>query len=214
MQYFKNWLKEKDNNKLIKDINYKIKSLYMNNEIKEVHEIFNSQWNQYIDLSYDNGSILEFAGLLKEFKEPGKALKEIKFLIDYIEQSKDSTTINTNKEKYYNAIHNILLTAINFNKKDILVYITKEQALVEIDFNYANCALITNCFPKNNNQTKKEIFNYFIMECNLKRNEEIEKALRKVKREDILEIFDKIELYSKISNKLNDDKPISKKLKI
>ena len=119
-----------------------------------------------------------------------------------------------NKEKYYNAIHNILLKPINFNKKDILVYITKEQALVEIDFNYANCALITNCFPKNNNQTKKEIFNYFIMECNLKRNEEIEKALRKVKREDILEIFDKIELYSKISNKLNDDKPISKKLKI
>ena len=104
MQYFKNWLKEKDNNKLIKDINYKIKSLYMNNEIKEVHEIFNSQWNQYIDLSYDNGSILEFAGLLKEFKEPGKALKEIKFLIDYIEQSKDSTAINTNNKLIFSSL--------------------------------------------------------------------------------------------------------------
>lgn len=223
LEIFKSWKKEKDQNQLKIDINQKIKILYMNGNIEDAHSIFNSEWKSYIDLSYDNGSILEFAGLIKEYKEKGKALKEIKFLIDFIEHNvkNDITNINLIQDKkefletkYHNSIHNILLTAINFNKKDIILYITKEQSLVEIDFTYSECALITNCFPKNNSQIKKEIFNYLIMECNLRRTPEIESVLKKLKKEEILEVFDKIELYSKISNNLNDEKLKTKKLKI
>lgn len=205
---FVNWEKEKDIVKLKDEINHKIKNLYMNSNIIEAHEIFNSKWNYYIDLTYNNGSILEFAALMKEYNEKGKVIKELKFLEKYIEDSKDDKT------KFYHAIHNILLTAIMYNKKDIIIYITKEQDLVKIDFNYAKCALISSCFTKNNSQIKKEIFNYFIMECNLTKTPEIEKMLKKEKKENILKIFEQIALYQKISDNLLGNKGKEKKLKI
>lgn len=205
---FARWEKEKNIVSLKNDINYKIKSLYMNSNIIEVHEIFNSKWSTHIDLTYENGSILEFAALMKEYNEKGKVINELKFLEKYIEDSK------IDKNSFHNAIHNILLTAINYNKKDLIIHITKEQNLIKIDFNYCECALINNCFPKNNNQIKKDIFNYFIMECQLTKTPEIEKVLKKKKREDILKIFDKIALYQKISDNLSGDKIKDKKLKI
>ena len=72
MNIYKTWNQEKDEIKLIQDINYKIKSLYMNGQVEEVHEIFSSQWNKYIDLSYNNGSILEYAALIKDYKNKNK----------------------------------------------------------------------------------------------------------------------------------------------
>lgn len=207
-EIFNRWSKEKDKNILKDMINNKIKNLYMNQQLKEVHEIFNSEWKNYIDLSYDKGSILEFAGLIKERNEKGRTVKELKFLEEWIKNSA------IDKNEFHYAIHNILMTAVNYNRKDIIIYITKEQNIININFNYADCAIISNCFPKNNNQEKQEIFHYFMMECGLSKTPEIEKILKKHKKENILNIFDKIDLYKKISNNLIDNKPKQSKIKI
>lgn len=209
MQYiFNTWEKEKNQVELKEKINAHLRNLYMNKEITKAHEIFDSKWCSYIDLSYKEGSILEFCALLPDFKKTGFPIEELKFLIGKIEEK------NLNRDLFKNAIHNILLTAVSYNNIDMIVYITKEQKICDIDFSYADCAIINNCFPKNNNPTKKEILKYFIIEGNLKNTPEIEASLKKNKRTDILKTFEKIKFYQDLSKKLDGNKEKDKKLKI
>lgn len=209
MQYiFDTWEKEKNPIELKERVNAHLRFLYMNKEVSKAHEIFDSKWSSYIDLSYKEGSILEFCALLPDYKKTGYPIEELKFLIDKIETQKQ------NKDLFKQAIHNILLNAVSYNNINMIVYITKEQKISDIDFTYADCAIITNCFPKNNNPTKKEIIKYFIMECNLRNTVEIEAKLKKGKRTDILKVFEKINFYQYLSQKLSDNKSKDKKMKI
>lgn len=205
------WKKEEDKEvKNMSDIiNNTIKRLYISNQINMVHSIFKSKWIKYIDIAYDNGSILEFAGLIKDKKE---SINEIIHIIKYIENKEDDK--KQNNKKYYKAIHNILMEAVNGNKKELIDYITKEQSLIKIDFRYENYAIIKNCIKQNNNPKKEEILYYFITECELKKTIEIEKILKRNKKEDMLELFDKIELYNELRKNLINNKENKKRIKI
>jgi hypothetical protein len=202
------WEKEKNSTELKEKINYQLKHLYMNSEPEKAKQIFNSKWSSYIDLSYKEGSILEFCAIMREKNNSGKTIKELKFLISKIEEER------LNPDLFKKAIHNILLTAVFYNNMKMIVYITKEQKLCNIDFTYAECAILNNCFPKNNSSAKKDIVKYFIMECGLRITPKIEKILEKKKRTDILTIFEKISFYQLLSQKIPESKSKDKKLKI
>lgn len=207
MDYFFNILeKEKDKEERAKQINEKIKNLYMNKDVDNVHKIFNSKWKNEIDLSYKSGSFLEFAGLLYPGKE-NKNIKELKFLIEKIEEE------NLKSDLFFNAIHNILLSAINFNNINLIKYVIKEQKIVNIDFSYNNYCIVTSCLPKNNSVIKKDILNYFIIEGELRLNNDLEKVLRKNKRQDVIDELKKIEFYNQLNSKISSSN-ITKRNKI
>jgi len=207
MDYFFNILeKEKDKEERAKQINEKIKNLYMNKDVDSVHKIFNSKWKNEIDLSYKSGSFLEFAGLLYPGKE-NKNIKELKFLIEKIEEE------NLKSDLFFNAIHNILLSAINFNNINLIKYVIKEQKIVNIDFSYNNYCIVTSCLPKNNSVIKKDILNYFIIEGELRLNNDLEKVLRKNKRQDVIDELKKIEFYNQLNSKISSSN-ITKRNKI
>lgn len=203
MEYiFKKWEKENSKEELMNQVSEKVRQLYMNNQISEVHKILNSKWEQYIDLEFKEGSILEFCALTKDYHKTGKPIEELKILVNLVEKQ------NLSKDIFKKVIHNILLTAVSYNNIKMIVYLTKEQKVCEIDFSYENCAILNNCFSKNNNMTKKDILNYFIIECNLRKTPEIEIILKEKKRKDIIEVLDKVDNYQKMSHKfpIKDDK--------
>lgn len=205
--FFKTLDKEKDKEEIKQKINEKIRHLYMNKDVESVHKIFNSKWESEIDLNYKEGSFLEFAGLLYSNKE-SNPIKELKFLIEKIENR------NIDKNLFKQCIHNILLTAINFNNLNLIKYIIKEQKLVEIDFSYNNYSIVTNCLPKNNSLVKKDILNYFIIEGELRLNDELEKVLKKFKKKDIIDDLKKIEFYNQLSSKITNSTTTVKRKKI
>lgn len=204
---FEKWKKENPN-EIKEKVNTHLKFLYLNKEVTKVHEIFNSEWSSYIDLSYEDGIILEFCGLLPDYKKTGYPIEELKFLVNQIEKQ------GQDKNLFKKAIHNILLSAVFYNNIKMINYITKEQKISEIDFSYGDGEIINNCFPKNNNPIKKEIMNYFILECNLKKTPEIESVLKKNKKKKILKVFEKISFYQELNEKLpkNENKVIKNKI--
>lgn len=205
---FRQWEKENSKEELINQVSEKVRLLYMNSQLSEIEQIFNSKFEQYIDLEFKEGSIVEFCALMKDYKKTGQPIEELKKLVSLIEQQ------SLNKDIFKKPIHNILLTAVSFNNINMIVYITKEQKICEVDFSYAECAIINNCFPKNNNSTKKDILNYFIIECDLRKTPEIEKILKEKKRKDIIEVLDKVDTYQKMNQKYPDKDNKVKRSKI
>lgn len=205
---FSQWEKENSKEELINKVSEKVRMLYMNNQVSEVKKILNSKFEQYVDLEFKQGSILEFCALMKDYKKTGQPIEELKVLTGLIEKQ------NLNKDIFKKAMHNILLTAVSYNNINMIVYITKEQKICEIDFSYENCAILKNCFPKNNNALKKDILNYFIIECNLRKTPEIENILKENKRKDIIEVLDKVDTYQKMNRKYPEKDNKAKRQKI
>ena len=203
--YEKIWSNIKDKEELKKDINQKVLSLYQNKDMNLIHYIFeSSSWSKYIDLSYKKSSLIEFASFLKEDTN----IEELKYLLNWAENNNKKNEIN------HDAMHNIVLSAVLYNKINTIRFICKEQDICKIDFSYANYGIITNCFPKKDSPIKKDILKFFIVECDLKKTTELEKMAKNKKRDEILVYFNKVDLYNKINNKIPNNIIKDKKIKI
>ena len=175
-------------------INDQLRHLYLNKNIQGARDLIEKE-EQNIDFGKDN-SFIEFAALCHNWKNKNQEIEELDFLISIAEKTNQVDKIKPS------VVHNILLTAIYYNNWKLIDWCTKKQKICTIHLEYENYSLLRQCFSKNGNPKKLEILLYFIQELGIKKNKEIIRILKKMKKTKYLKYFDAIESYQNLIEKL------------